>query len=129
MTTRNTFQRELVLRAARELRNHPTPDEVFLHTRAQCPSISKGTVYRNIGVLCDEGLLRKIEVPNGPCRVDFRLDKHYPIICKACGRMFDVALDVPDDLCCRAAADQGFLIESHDILFRGLCPECRHSAV
>lgn len=129
MITRNTHQRELVLRAARELANHPTPEEMYLHVRAQCPTISKGTVYRNIGVLYDEGLLRKIEIPNAPYRVDYRLENHYHILCRECGRVFDVELEAPEDLCRRAAAQQGFLIESHDILFRGLCPGCRHTAV
>ena len=68
--TRNTIQRDLVLQAVLDLKNHPTPEEVYEHIRKQHPTISKGTVYRNLNVLVDKGLLLKVDVPDSANRVD-----------------------------------------------------------
>ena len=124
MATRNTFQRELVLRAAEELANHPTPEEIYNRVRRSCPTISKGTVYRNIGVLCDEGLLRRVEIPNSSDRVDCRTDSHYHLLCTECGRVFDVEYPPLVGAEASVAKRHGVFVASHDLLFKGVCAEC-----
>ena len=63
-TSRNTVQRTLVLEAVRSLRNHPTSADVYEKVRQQTPSISRATVYRNLGVLAERGDVLRVEVPN-----------------------------------------------------------------
>ena len=54
---RNTRQRRLVLDAVRALHNgHPTADDVFVEVRRHDGRISRGTVYRNLSLLSDEGI-------------------------------------------------------------------------
>ncbi|MEG0913553.1 MAG: transcriptional repressor [Oscillospiraceae bacterium] len=124
MLNRNTFQKDLVIKAAKELANHPTPEEIYNYVRERCPNISKGTVYRNIGVLAGEGVLKKIEIPNAPDRVDYNTSDHYHIICNACGRVFDINFPFFDDMAVPENT-QGFRILSHDIMFKGICPKCQ----
>ncbi len=54
---RLTAQRELVLAAVEELR-HATPDEVHAHVHTRAPTLNLSTVYRNLEVLEELGLVR-----------------------------------------------------------------------
>ena len=65
--------------------------------KAAYPTIGKGTVYRNLDILVDEGSLRKVEVPDGANRFDFSLKNHYHVRCTKCGEVSDVDMDeIPD---------------------------------
>ena len=50
---RNTRQRQLVLDEVRSRRDHPTAEQIFQNVHALDPHISRGTVYRNLNLLCD----------------------------------------------------------------------------
>ena len=65
MERRNTIQKALILRAVCELKRHLTADEVYEFVKKDHPSIGKGTVYRNLAILAEEGAIRKVEVPDG----------------------------------------------------------------
>lgn len=125
---RNTIQRAMVLNSARDLANHPTADEIYRTVREKCPSISKGTVYRNISYLVDENMLKRIEVPGGADRIDFNTADHCHILCDRCGRAFDISVpgyaDLLKDIHAAQSAAGGFSVRSCDILLRGICPGC-----
>lgn len=128
MALRNTIQRKLVLDSARQLANHPTAHEIYQHTREACPSISKGTVYRNIALLVGEGLLRRVEVPGGADRIDFNTSEHCHLLCDKCGGAFDI--DVPGaaeflgGVRGKSYSAEGYSVHSCGILLKGLCPQC-----
>ena len=125
MDRRNTIQKELVLKAVNELKRHVTADEVYDFIKKDYPTIGKGTVYRNLGVLVEEGLVRKVEIPDGPNRFDFTLKNHYHVRCVKCGEVFDVDMDVITDLEERIRDTHGMEFLSYDISFKGVCPACR----
>lgn len=123
--TRNTIQRTLVLEAVQELQSHATAEEVYQAVAQRHPSISRATVYRNLHLLAESGDIRKVEVPGGPDRFDHRRCDHYHVRCTRCGRVFDVEMDYLPDLARKVKDAHGFLFMGHDILFRGICPDCR----
>ena len=73
-------QRELIYEAVLQNPVHPTADNVYTLIREENPNVSLGTVYRNLNLLSDNGLLRKIAMPNAPDRFDGRIDEHYHMI-------------------------------------------------
>ena len=89
------------------------------------PTIGKGTVYRNLDILIEEGVLRKVEVPDGPNRFDFTLEKHYHVRCVKCSEIFDVDMDEIPDLLKRIHDTHGIKYLDYDISFKGICPKCR----
>ncbi len=125
MIRRTTIQKELILNAVISLHNHPTADEVYKLVQASHPHISKGTVYRNLNCLAEEGKIRKIEVPEGPDRFDHICTPHYHIHCCKCDRAFDVDMEVVSDLIDKVKDTQGFCFLDYDILFKGICPDCQ----
>ena len=124
MKNRNTLQRRLVLETVQRLRRHPTAEEIFQEIAAENTLISKATVYRNLKILSEQGEILHIPIPNGADRFDFRTMPHYHMACRGCERVFDVDLPYQADLNDRAQAQSGLKIESHLIVFRGLCPMC-----
>ena len=78
---RNTIQKDLVRNAVCEMKRHVTANEVYEFVKESCPTIGKGTVYRNLDILVEEGDLRKVEVLDGPNRFDLTLKNHYHVRC------------------------------------------------
>ncbi|MEI3173710.1 MAG: transcriptional repressor [Lachnospiraceae bacterium] len=125
MERRNTIQKALILRAVCELKRHLTADEVYEFVKKDHPSIGKGTVYRNLAILTEEGAIRKVEVPDGSDRFDFTLKNHYHVRCVKCGEVFDVDMDEIPDLQKKIHDTHGMEFLTYDIFFKGICPECR----
>ena len=125
MIKRNTIQCNLVFKAVNELHCHATADEIYDAILAEYPNISKGTVYRNLNQLSQMGKIRKIEIPGGADCFDHQCHDHYHVRCEKCCRVFDVDIEYFAELEKSIKDPHGFLFTGHDILFRGICPECR----
>lgn len=124
MIRRNTIQCALALETVNKLKDHATADEVYLEIAKAQPHISRGTVYRNLNRLTQEGKIRRIEVPNGADRFDHNCAAHYHVRCESCGRVFDVDMDCIHDLDKRIRDAHGFQFTGCDVLFSGVCPDC-----
>ena len=121
---RDTRQRKLVLDVAQRFKIHPTAEEVYQLVQKEHPSISLGTVYRNLNVLVEQGELVRINVP-GSDRFDSRTDPHYHMICRRCGRVFDVEERYMPRIHEQAGKHSVHRIEGHTILFQGICADCQ----
>lgn len=127
-TTRNTLQRDMVLNAVQSLHNHPTADEIFGHIRRNYPNISKGTVYRNLNLLVDQGLVCRVShLNNSPDRFDFDLSPHYHFQCKECNCVYDVQIPNAVDLSSQVVLPENFTYESYEVTFSGICSHCQKS--
>lgn len=122
---RNTVQKQIVLESVHQLQNHPTADQVYDRAVEQHPSISRGTVYRNLNQLAEDGEIYKIQVPSGADRFDHMVHPHYHIRCQRCNKLFDVEMAYMEGLEDAVANQQGFRFTGHTILFRGICPQCQ----
>ncbi len=125
MNRRHTIQRSLVLEAVKELRCHATADEVYDRVVKQHPDISRGTVYRNLNLLAENGEIRKMEMTSGASRYDHLSYEHYHAKCVKCGKIVDVDMDFIAGLEANIKDKHGFTLTGHDIVFNGICPECR----
>ena len=125
MIRRNTIQKDMVLGTVRKLKRHLTADEVYEHIKKDHPTIGKGTVYRNLGILAEDGSIRKVEVPDGPDRFDFTLKNHYHVRCVECGNVSDVDMDEIPHLEEKIRDTHGMKFLGYDIFFKGICPDCR----
>ena len=124
MVQRNTIQNTLVYEAVNKLQCHATADEIYDMIVLEHPTISRGTVYRNLNRLAEMGKIRKMEIPGGPDRFDHCCHNHCHVKCERCGRVFDVDMDYITGLEKNIRDTHGFAFTGYDILFRGICPEC-----
>lgn len=128
---RNTIQRKLVSDAVHELKNHPTAEDIYQRVIASHPTISRGTVYRNLNYLVEDGFIQRVPVFDGADRFDFTLSDHRHIKCTVCEQIFDI---MPEDeetikqiaaLESRLVQSSDFEITGYEILFTGVCPACK----
>jgi len=123
MKQRNTRQRQLVLDAVRSRTDHPTADQIYLAVREIDDKISRGTVYRNLGILEENGELLHVKAPDAS-RYDLTTGKHYHVHCTCCGMVCDAPLEYQYDHDERVAEVTGFQITGHETVFEGVCPAC-----
>ena len=124
MKRRNTVQKKLVLETIQKLKTHLTADEIYAYIHKEYPTISKGTVYRNLNILVEEGLLRRVEISGGADCFDFTLKNHYPIRCIQCKKVYDVDMDELGEINHLIHNAHGFQFLSYDVCFKGICPNC-----
>ncbi|MDY4488155.1 MAG: transcriptional repressor [Candidatus Limivicinus sp.] len=120
---RSTKQRQLILEAVEKRHDHPTADQIYLDVHAVDERISRGTVYRNLGILSASGQISNVKVPAAD-RFDSRLDRHYHLFCTCCGRVFDAPVSYHGEYDAQVEAETGFQISRHRTVFEGLCPDC-----
>lgn len=121
---RLTRQRQLILDILRKPGFHPTAVEVFDEVRKQLPTISLGTVYRNLEILCRQGRIRKIETCGDQKRFDATPGNHLHVICSCCGRVQDVENEPDLDVSRLKDIETEFTITGVRLELLGLCPEC-----
>lgn len=117
-------QREAIQRCLMDCHDHPTAETVYLRIKDEFPSISLGTVYRNLSLLSDLGEIRKITTGGGPDRFDGNMEPHFHFLCRNCGCVMDINIPPQENLNTLAAANFEGMIEAHTIRFTGLCPLC-----
>lgn len=125
MNSRNTIQKQVILNAVRELKNHPTSEEVYNYIKPNFPSISLGTVYRNLNLLSENNEISKLSIIDDAVRFDHIVEEHYHFQCKKCGTLMDISMEYQDKLDSIAAKRNNIGIEKHNIVFSGLCENCQ----
>ena len=125
MNRRETKQREAILRILRNTRSHPTADQIYDEVRKEIPNISKGTVYRNLQVLQEDGAVSELNLNGTLSRYEAKQESHYHFRCEQCGRVFDLDEPVDKELDERVAKRTGFKVSHHQTEFRGLCKDCQ----
>ncbi len=124
MQRRDTKQRRLVLQVVQERCDHPTADTIYEAVRARDSRVSRGTVYRNLHLLSEEGDVYHVRAP-GADRFDLRTDPHDHIICIRCKKVVDAPETRLPSLDAEVAAATGYRILCHQTIYEGLCPACQ----
>jgi Fur family transcriptional regulator, peroxide stress response regulator len=120
-------QRERILELVRGTGSHPTADWVYRQLKDEFPDLSLATVYRNLTVLMDQGLVRKIDFGSTFDRFDANIGPHYHFVCERCKAIIDLELPVDDSLNDRVSSKTGFTALRHRIEFYGICDRCKAS--
>ncbi len=120
---RYSRQREEILRVVQTTGTHPTADWVYEQVRKTLPHISLGTVYRNLNLLADEGLIQRVILDDGVVRFDGNTNDHHHFICTKTGKIYDVILPLGDELLAKFNAEMskphGFKATHFKIEFYG----------
>jgi Fur family peroxide stress response transcriptional regulator len=124
-----SYKREAILRTIRSTDSHPSADWVYSQLRTEIPNLSLGTVYRNIALFKDEGLIMTVGVVDGQERYDGDIHPHPHFICERCGRIIDVVYDLDSDACRILGEKYGFDVTRQNHSFYGYCDVCRSNRV
>jgi Fur family ferric uptake transcriptional regulator len=121
---RLTSQRQVILEELRKVKSHPTANEVYDMVRKRLPRIGLGTVYRNLDLLSEKGIIRKLEVGGEQKRFDGDTSPHYHIRCLKCNRVEDIFIERSMELEKNAASCCNYKILDHHVQFSGICSKC-----
>ena len=122
-----TAQRQCIFKALEGDVTHPSAERVFEQVRHDMPNVSLKTVYQTLNDLADLGAIAVLDVGTGSARFDPNVETtHHHLVCRFCGKVRDVAADFPGLKVSRRAT-QGFEVDSAEVVFRGLCEECKGS--
>lgn len=121
---RKSRQREKMMELLLGTDTHPTANWLYDKMREEFPSLSLGTVYRNLGILEDQGKVVKLSFGSTFDRYDAFVEEHPHFICKICGRIFDMHdMHIPDLM----ETEQGYTrhrLETVSLKFQGICKDC-----
>lgn len=120
-----THQREVIYRVLMQARDHPCPEAIYEKVRKRIPSISAGTVYKNIKTFLNAGLLREVTLHHGTMRLETNVQPHHHLVCTGCKAIFDIDSQEVDEVHLKHKPQKGFLVSGYKIEFYGLCPGCR----
>ncbi|MCE1273160.1 MAG: transcriptional repressor [Chlorobiales bacterium] len=122
---RSSRQRERLLALLRSTGIHPTASWLYDQLKKDFPSLSLGTVYRNLSILIEQGFVRKIDSGSTFDRFEAKTTPHYHLICNKCGKIIDFEQRFFPEINKEISRSTDFDIESHRIDFFGTCSDCR----
>ncbi|MFA7746107.1 peroxide-responsive transcriptional repressor PerR [Salinicoccus roseus] len=122
---RITPQRKAVLRYMIETGEHPTADDIFKALSNEYPNMSVATIYNNLKLFKETGLVKELTYGDASSRFDFITDTHYHIICSECGKITDFHYPGLEEVEHLAGSVTSYDVSHHRLEIYGVCPECR----
>ncbi len=105
---------------------HADTDSIIAAVRVDLPDVSHQAVYDSLRTMTTAGLLRRIQPLGSVARYEARVgDNHHHVVCRSCGAIADADCAVGEAPCLAASDDHGFLIDEAEVIYWGLCPDCR----
>lgn len=112
--------------AAVEANPHADAETIARSVRESLGTVSRQAVYDVLNALSDADLLRRVSVGGRSMQYELhRHDNHHHLVCRECGRLEDIPCAVGEAPCLTPHDSHGFDIEIADVVFRGVCSDCR----
>jgi Fur family peroxide stress response transcriptional regulator len=89
------------------------------------PTISLATVYKTLQVFTEIGLAREMGFRNESTRYDPKVDFHINVVCRNCGAVEDVDLDILNKIPFIISQKIDFEVQGQSFEVYGLCRNCR----
>lgn len=114
---RPSSQRIVMLEYLDDVNVHPAADMIYEELNRRLPKISVATVYNNLNLFVDKGLVNQLNLNKNEAHYDFAKEPHGHFYCTKCGKIMD--MDISD-----FALPDKYNVESLEITARGICDEC-----
>ena len=121
-----SYHRIRIIKYIATTKSHPTIEEIYEALLKEIPTLSKSTIYNNLHVLTEKGILRKVTIPGDEVRYDFVEKPHAHFKCLKCGRIYDIYLNYEryKETITADLKSQGHLLMDFDLDMVGVCKDC-----
>ncbi len=122
-----THQRQVLYEVMQTMPGHPSPEEVYARVKRRIPAISLATVYKNIHLFVERGVLKELSMHHGTLRVEMNSFDHHHMVCSHCRAITDVE---EKDLGIPPAPPElpgGFRVERYSVDVIGICAACQRA--
>lgn len=104
---------------------HLNIDMLYSEVKREHPNVSLATVYKNIAIMTDNGLLDEVKVPESKNVYEVKKEQHHHMRCIRCGRIDDVSLPL-EDVTRQMEMTTGYRVMRSETVASGICPACQH---
>jgi Fur family peroxide stress response transcriptional regulator len=119
-----THQRQVIYETVVAMPGHYSPESIFAKVRRGTPSISLATVYKNLRLFVEHGLLREVSPHASTLLVEGNLEPHHHLVCTRCKAVQDVEGDFINYKKLSRHAPRGFDLTQPLVEVFGLCRRC-----
>jgi Fur family transcriptional regulator, peroxide stress response regulator len=120
-----THQRQVLYEVMQTMPGHPSPEEVYARVKKRIPAISLATVYKNIHLFIESGVLKEVSLHHGSLRVEMNSHVHHHMVCSHCKSITDIEEKDLGVLPKRPSLPGGFQVERYAIDVIGICAACQ----
>jgi len=125
---RATSQRTVLLDLIRRADGHLDADELYRRARELGHAISLSTVYRNLKLFRDQGLVEERHFAAEHRHYEVKAsDEHHHLVCVGCGAVTEFASPLAKRLKREVESSIGFRVTDTEIRIQGYCARCKES--
>ena len=118
-------QREMIENYLKNTKEHPTAERIFSQLKKEDPAFSLATVYRNLNLLCANGIVQKFSIGKAEDRFDYDTSDHGHFICDRCGSVSDFYTPAVNLSAVLGELEVGTEIHNHKLFVYGQCKDCK----
>jgi Fur family peroxide stress response transcriptional regulator len=122
---RHSHQRDMIYNYMLATKEHPSAEMIYEDLKKIEPNLSLGTVYRNLKLLEELGMVRKVTNVNNVERYDAMTYDHIHFVCDECGSVFDLPNFDNEVIKEKFSNEVGGEINWVNIILGGKCKHCR----
>lgn len=123
-----TPQRIAILNMLMSTKEHPTAEAIFKALEPTNPTMSLATVYKTLDSFTEIGLIQELSIDNESVHYDYTTEFHPHIICRKCGHVFDLDIDVSneiDSILDKVSSETEYAVDKEQLFFYGVCESCK----
>jgi len=119
-----TFQRMNMLESI-DKHGHMSNDAIYEEMIKQYPSLSLATVYKNIILMVEKGVLAEVPITGQKSKYELVKEDHIHLVCTACGEVKDKPCNEnADTFFTSMAKNENFTLAKQQINLYGVCEKC-----
>ena len=124
-STKQFRKRNAILNCLRMTDQHPSAEMLYQMLQEEHPDISLATVYRNLALFKNQGMIQSIGTVDGIERFDGNAAPHVHFVCGSCSSVLDLhQIEPPESLQHAAEEACGGQVDACQLIFSGTCREC-----
>ena len=126
LSRRSTQQRRLIMQIIQASEGHLDADEIYRQACQNLPGISLSTVYRNLQLFKEQGLIEEHQFDGTRrCYESMPHSSHHHLVCLGCGRILEFSCPSTESMKTRISKKEGFKVTDAEVRLAGYCPECQ----
>jgi Fur family transcriptional regulator, ferric uptake regulator len=123
---RSTAQRRLLLELIEKAQGHVDAGELYLQAREMESTISLSTVYRNLKLFKELGLVEERHFAEDHHHYEAKAKiEHYHLFCLGCGRVTEFVNPLVEQLKHEVCREHGFDVTDTEVNMSGYCSDCQ----
>lgn len=121
-----TSQRRLLLSVIQEAERHLDAKELYRRASERNPNISLATVYRNLRLFKEQGIVDERHLGQICCYYEMKHAKeHQHLLCHGCGQIIEFESSLIRKLLAEVQSKNDFSVTRVELCLEGYCHKCK----